>query len=241
MEEYPLGVEGIQDAVGTVPPGTNIILIGPPMSGKEIIAYNILYRGLVEGEGGILVTTGLSGEDVLRTLERNGFEIYPHVDRLGIVDCVSQSIGLKVGDTETIRRVSSPVNLTGVSVGVTSLMEELWRKKGVKKVRLVVNSLSTMLMYSNLQTVFRFLHVFVGRIKSAGALGIYMIEEGMHDEQTIVTLKQLVDGAIEIKSQEDAFFMRCVGVTPRPTKWYQYEIEGAKINIKYSYLRPGPE
>jgi hypothetical protein len=60
----------------------------------------------------------------------------------------------------------------------------------------VVHSLSTLLMYSNLQTVFRFLHVFTGRIQSVGALGLFAIDSTAHDEQTMNTLKQLFDGVI---------------------------------------------
>jgi hypothetical protein len=86
-------------------------------------------------------------------------------------------------------------------------------------------------MYSNIQTVFRFLHVFTGRIKAAGALGIYMIESGMHDEQAIATLKQLFDGLIEIKSENDKNLIRIVGVSPKPTPWFEYEIEGSNLKI----------
>jgi hypothetical protein len=86
-------------------------------------------------------------------------------------------------------------------------------------------------MYSNIQTVFRFLHVFTGRIKSTGALGIYVIESGMHDEQAIATLKQLFDGMIEIKSENDKNFIRVVGLSPKPTPWFEYEIEGANVKI----------
>jgi len=41
------------------------------------------------------------------------------------------------------------------------------RRSGIEQNRVMVHSLSTLLMYSDLQTVFRFLHVFTGRIQSA--------------------------------------------------------------------------
>jgi hypothetical protein len=64
-------------------------------------------------------------------------------------------------------------------------------------------SLSTLLMYSNLQTVFRFLHVFTGRIQSADALGVYVIDSTAHDDQTMNTLKQLFDGVIDVEEGDD--------------------------------------
>jgi hypothetical protein len=53
----------------------------------------------------------------------------------------------------------------------------------------------------------------------------------MHDEQAIATLKQLFDGLIEIKSENDKNLIRIVGVTPKPTPWFEYEIEGSNLKI----------
>jgi hypothetical protein len=64
-----------------------------------------------------------------------------------------------------------------------------------------VHSLSTLLMYSDLQTVFRFLHVFTGRVQSVDGLGLFAIDDSAHDEQTMNTLKQLFDGIV--RTRED--------------------------------------
>jgi len=53
----------------------------------------------------------------------------------------------------------------------------------------------------------------------------------MHDEQDITTLKQLFDGIIEIKSEKDKNLIRIVGLSSKPTSWFEYEIDGAKIKI----------
>jgi hypothetical protein len=86
-------------------------------------------------------------------------------------------------------------------------------------------------MYSNIQTVFRFLHVFTGRIKAAGAMGIFVVDSGMHDDPTITTLKQLFDGVIEIKEENDKKYIRTVGLSSKPTLWLEYAIEGGKLRI----------
>ena len=54
----------------------------------------------------------------------------------------------------------------------------------------------------------------------------------MHDEKTIVTLKQLFDGMIEIREGEDGYQMRVVGLTPKPTQWFDYEIDGVNIILR---------
>jgi len=67
----------------------------------------------------------------------------------------------------------------------------------------MVHSLSTLLMYSDLQTVFRFLHVFTGRIQSVNGLGLFSIDSTSHDEQAMNTLKQLFDGVITVPGDEE--------------------------------------
>jgi len=67
----------------------------------------------------------------------------------------------------------------------------------------MVHSLSTLLMYSDLQTVFRFLHVFTGRIQSVNGLGLFSIDSTSHDEQAMNTLKQLFDGVITVPEDEE--------------------------------------
>ena len=89
-----------------------------------------------------------------------------------------------------------------------------------------------MLMYSNLQTVFRFLHVMAGRVSMQGDLGIYVVDEGMHDSQTIATLKQLFNAVLQVKIEGDRTFVRAIGLTPRPTPWFEYEIVGQTAVIR---------
>jgi hypothetical protein len=53
----------------------------------------------------------------------------------------------------------------------------------------------------------------------------------MHDDQAVATLKQLFDGMIEIKSVEDKNFIRVVGISQKPTPWFEFEIDGHNIKI----------
>jgi len=67
-------------------------------------------------------------------------------------------------------------------------------------------------MYTNIQTLFRFLHVFTGRVKLAGAIGIYVVDEGMHDDKSINTLKQLFLALLEVKMDGEEKHLRLVGL-----------------------------
>jgi hypothetical protein len=67
----------------------------------------------------------------------------------------------------------------------------------------MVHSLSTLLMYSDLQTVFRFLHVFTGRVQSVDGLGLFSIDSTAHDDQSLNTLKQLFDGIVNVPEDDE--------------------------------------
>jgi hypothetical protein len=101
------------------------------------------------------------------------------LDRIGIIDCVTKIDS--VVKTENIKIASSPVDLTGIGVKISQFFDDFFIKKKIQKNQLHINSLSTILMYSNAQTVFSFLRIFTNRIKSIGALGIYLLDGGMHD------------------------------------------------------------
>ena len=193
-----------------VDPGTNLLIAGPPMSGKYNLALDILAAGSVRGEGSIVVSTKDGAERV-------SADFVEHVDEdsgpLGIVDSVTKQQGMApVEEDELVRYVSSPVDLTGMGIQLSELLQHFYRERGATQNRILMNSLSTLLMYSNLQTVFRFLHVFTGRVQSADALGLFVIDDSAHDTQTLSTLKQLFDGIVEVRESESGFEARLVGI-----------------------------
>jgi len=183
-------------------PGTNLLITGPPMAGKRRLALDILANGTDQGEGAIAVTTKDGGDKILDEYEKrvDGIEGKP----VGIVDCVTKQRGVSsVEDSPQLKYASSPVDMTGIGIKLSEFLQEFYERRGLTKNRVLLHSVSTLLMYSDLQTVFRFLHVFTGRVQSADALGLYVIDSTAHDDQTMNTLKQLFDGVIEV-SEEDA-------------------------------------
>ncbi len=229
MSDYTIGIKELDEYVGGIKKGSNIMFIGPPMSGKKTILNHIMYYGAAKNENAIItVTTRESATRILEWFKENQLAL--PMTRIGIVDCITKTLGGDAVDSENIKIASSPIDLTGIGIKISQFFEKFFMRKNTR-IQLHINSLSTILMYSNIQTVFRFLHIFTGRIKAAGALGIYVIESGMHDAQAVTALMQLFDGMIEIKSENDRNFIRIAGFNSKPTPWFEYEIEGATIRI----------
>jgi KaiC/GvpD/RAD55 family RecA-like ATPase len=184
-----------------VEPGTNLLVAGPPMTGKRDLAFEILAHGSRRGDGTIVVTTKDGGEDVREDLR----ELLGRDDGgpLGVVDCVSKQQGMNPSQSDDITYASSPKDMTGIGIQLSEFLQKFYKDGGIKRNRILLHSLSTLLMYSNLQTVFRFLHVFTGRVQSADALGVFVIDSTAHDKQTMSTLQQLFDGQIEVREADD--------------------------------------
>ncbi len=182
-----------------VEPGTNLLLTGPPLTGKRSLALDILAEGTEQGDAAIVVTTKDSADRILKDYaKRVSYEGKP----VAVVDCVTRQQGVSdVREDDRIKYASSPVDMTGIGIKLSEFLEAFYRNQGIERNRIMVHSLSTLLMYSDLQTVFRFLHVFTGRIQSVDGLGLFCIDSSAHDDQTMNTLKQLFDGIVE--TQED--------------------------------------
>jgi KaiC/GvpD/RAD55 family RecA-like ATPase len=213
---YKLGVPSIDDAVGGIGEGTSLLVTGNAPSYS--FSHETISESIESDEGTVYVTTERSAREVLEE-----YEDYD-TSRFGVVDCVSESQGLE--DTERkekVRFASSPSDMTGIGIEVSDLLEEFWENRGIERNRVCLESVSTLLMYSNLETVFRFLHVFTGRVRSIDGLGLFFIKPGMHDEKEFSTLRQLFDGRVEIKEDDGSTQIRVSGLTEEPTDWVSVE------------------
>jgi KaiC/GvpD/RAD55 family RecA-like ATPase len=197
-----------------VTPGTNLLVSGPPMTGKRDVAFDVLAHGCRRGDGAIVVTTKDSGDQVL---DECNDRVDEPVSAVGVVDCVSKQQGMNPRDSEHVAYASSPVDMTGIGIELSHFLETFY-ERGVTENRVLFDSLSTLLMYSDLQTVFRFLHVFTGRVQSADTLGLYIVDSTAHDDQAMSTLRQLFDGEVEVRETDDGSERRLKGVG-ETTEW----------------------
>ena len=200
----------------TVDPGTNVLISGPPLTGKRRLGMELLADGANAGEGSVIVTTRDSADRVVadyRSLLRA-----PDDTPYGVVDCVTQHQGRSVTDSATVKYASSPVDMTGIGIKFSEYVEEFYGGRGLERNRIMLDSLSTLLMYADLQTVFRFMHVFTSRIESADALGVFTIESTAHDAEAMNTLNQLFDGVVETGENTDEISIQLpspdTGVSP---------------------------
>jgi KaiC/GvpD/RAD55 family RecA-like ATPase len=182
----------------TVPPGTNVLVTGPPLTGKRQLGREVLTHGMANGEGGIVISTLDTAERVEELFGADdGQDWAEREERLGIVDCVTEHVGRSPTETERVRYAASPTDMTGIGIKFAESIEHFHCGHGIQRNRVLLNSVTTLLQYSSLQTVFRFLHALTTRVEEVDMVGVAVIESTVHDDETMETVRELFDGVVE--------------------------------------------
>jgi KaiC/GvpD/RAD55 family RecA-like ATPase len=205
------------DALTEVRPGTSILITGPAMSGKASLAMDLLKQGIRDGDGAVVVTTNDPAASVVDDFRTT----VPALEdaQLGVIDTRGDSGG-DDGPAEGVyvHHVSSPGDLTGIGIGITKALEGL-HNNGRENGRMALDSLSTMLTYTDKKTVFKLCHILSSRLDAAGYVGFFTIDSGAHDDQTLQVIKQAFDGMVEIRETADGSEARVKGLADGPTDW----------------------
>lgn len=203
-------------ALDEVPPGTNVVVLGPSMIGKKELAYQLIASDYDSDEGILCVTTD-SVENVCRRLDRHIGSLDP--TRVGIIDIAGRDHDSAFD--LPVENVSSPNDLTGISIG-TAKLSKYFAQHGISDVRYGFISISTLLHYRSEQTVFQFLHVYTQRIRETGGLGLYTLDTDTHDQRIVNTIRSQFDGAIELReSDAGELEFRARGFGRAPTSWHR--------------------
>lgn len=172
-------------------PGTSLLVTGPS-SDAEAMLFDILTDG-PPGETKIVITTNRPAAQITDAFRER--DVDPRND-LGIVDATGQN---SPDDDEVyVERLGTPADLTGISLEFAKLVQRFERAGAGNRIRIGLASTSTLLMYSDVQTVFRFLHVFTSRIQTAGLFGVFTLDPGMHDDQTVNTVRAIFDAEARV-------------------------------------------
>lgn len=201
----------------SVKPGTNVLVTGPAMSGKRALMLDILARGANQGDGAVVVTANDGGATINEQF-RSRVSLGETYFR--IIDTVGSNPEGELADV--IHTCSSPGDLTGIGIEFSQISKEA-NTTGVDRVRLAFDSLSPLLMYVELERLFRFLHVFTQQIQSNDWLGLFAIDPESHDKQTINTINQLFDGMLELRDDGDRREIRARGFGEAPTGWVAFD------------------
>ncbi|TAJ43403.1 RAD55 family ATPase [Methanofollis fontis] len=204
MDPFRSGIEKIDGEIGGIRPGSNILLLAPPFADAERLAYFLTEPG--DSDYTIVISTDQDAQDIVASY--NLPDSASH--RLWIIDCITKTMTPTVPDEEQVKFVGSPVDLTGMGIKFTKILDAIQRTEsanatipGTPRIRVCINSLSSFLVYTKLESIYRFFHILSARIRRMNGIAVYILNPEGVDEKTLSTLKQLMNGLIEVKEDEN--------------------------------------
>jgi len=233
MYSYRTGIPYIDDASGGFDAGSNILILAPPMSYAEQLAFALTKP--LPGEYGIILSTNERASEVVDTFRIAG------TDKrfIGVIDAITKSSTPSIADTQRLTFVSSPTDLTGIGIKFSNMIETIFAGEFSEgepglfppPVRFCVNSISTLLMYRRLEVLYQFLHVLTAKLKKIEGVGIYLINKESFDERTLSLIKQLMNAVIEVKVENNNGYLRVQGIHGVPGEWRRFSVNRGTVTI----------
>jgi len=223
------GIERLDELLkGGIPLKANVLVYAPPFIGKEIILKRFALSGLKNNEGVIFVLTDYSFSELREEMLKldASYREYESRGMVRYIDVYSESVELKEKDEKVIF-IDSPVNREKIASSIVQVQRE-----NPIFSRMVFDSLSTLIVYSDAKAVFRFLQVLSGICSRMGLTSMFSMTRGMHDEIEVQTMKHLMDGVIELREEGAKNQLRVQGCGEVISRyWIDYALEGDEIRI----------
>lgn len=195
--------------------GATVLVHGPPMIGKRERVVQGLAATAAAGDCVVVTTTDVDATEVFAELET--YVDQRTLDRVGIVDCTG---GEQTDDDHRIAYASSPADLTGIGVGISELLADLHDTYEDPTIHAMLDSLSTVFLYSGSDRVLQFVHILGQRVSETGGVGI-LLAHSDGDDTTRGMLETLVDGVVEMRLRDDDLEARTSGFAGAATDWHR--------------------
>lgn len=208
---------GSDSPIADLPQDATLVVAGPPMTGKYTVMLSVLVQ---HTDDAIVISTKNAAERVRADFEEivDGREY----GRVGVIDCVSHPEQVEDADSELIKRVQSPENLTRIGVKFTELFELFYSNDPPSNTGVGLHSISQLLMHSELKNVYQFLQVLMGQIRSADWLGVAVVDTNL-DEEQLQTIYHHFDGIVQTRENDAGQReLRVRGITPAATEWMAF-------------------
>lgn len=172
------------------------MLVGPLGSGKTTYAEAFLAEGIRLGFPAIFVTTDVSPRVIRNDMSRHGWTIEEEEasGQFVFIDGYSERMGApSPGGSRSLAKVD---DISELGIVLSEVLEKL------VVARVVIDSLSTLILHSNEATMPRAVQRLSGRITQSSHSIMYVLEEGVHDEKTYATFSYMADAVLRFRVDE---------------------------------------
>lgn len=201
------------------PDKSAILIVGPPGIGKEALGYWFTQSGLTQGDFCVYVTR-LPVREVLQDVKGFGVDMQRRVPFWMASDGGQAKFDVN--------------DLASTSFGIKDLLKQ----NGSRRMRVVIDALSPLLMLNEAETVYKFLSQLLAEVKQYDAVLLATLEEGMHKPEVLTAMQQLFDGVVELRLYEEGLkvipllrIRKMRGVPPRPG-YYNFAFTDSGMEVK---------
>lgn len=230
------GIPRLDDMLlGGVPFGSNVMIWGPPFTGKQILINRFVIEGIEKDIPCIIVTVEKPAAEIkaeLRTYPLNYTE-YEKNGLIKYIDIYSKRMDMacKESNVEYIKDIN---DLDIITMSINNLQDKLKQHSEYYR---VVFPLSALLTNLKVYDVFRFLENLTGRCKRDNSVALYTLTKGIRSDTELQILRHLVDGLIEFKEENSKTYLRVQGVCEVQTRsWVQYHFTEREIKFGSFFL-----
>jgi KaiC/GvpD/RAD55 family RecA-like ATPase len=132
----------------------------------------------------IYVTTNKPYQNIVTGCKKSGIKS----DRIFFIDCISKHIGVKAGESANCLFIDSPQSLTTIGIAINEATKNL-----TGETVLLLDSLSTMLLYNDANTIGRFSNFIINKMRAAGIGTIVLALESDIEKDIIHQVTSFVD------------------------------------------------
>ena len=236
-KKFSTGTKRLDDLLyGGIPPGSSVLFIGPPFSGKETGILAFLAEGLRNGIPAIIITTSKSPSD----LSRDFAPIMPdllELERVGLVrwlDATSAEYADRKSSDKFRKnyvKVDGPDDLAGIIEGLDKLTSDI-RSEMYESFKLGYLSLSTSISHVGDMEATKFVQAMARTIRDLNSVGMFALEKGMHSEQQIESIQHLMDGSFIIKVDKQKYYLSVVGIGEVQSRdWIEFKLTNSALVI----------
>ncbi|PSP93317.1 hypothetical protein BRC91_10235 [Halobacteriales archaeon QS_4_62_28] len=201
--------------IDSIPGGTTLLCVGPPMAGKRRLALRLLATRVTNDDTTVLVSTDSSSAAVRAEYES---EIEHATPSVGVADCAGDAYG-GPADEDRTRHVSIPADLGSVGVAAMDLFETLGSGREDAVDRVGVLSLTTLALNATVDKTIRFVHSLTQIVEQRDGLGVMTAHADSLDRSELAQIQSLVDGTIGVRERGDGVQMRVSGLDSVPENW----------------------
>jgi len=150
-----------------------------------------IIKNLVQEKGlkGIYITINRPYQNLIEMFSRKGID----TDKIFFIDAITKVTGGKEVDVKNCVFLDSPTNLTDIAIAMRQAVNFMEGEKFI-----FVDAISTLLIYNNDQSVIKFAHFIIGRIRDWKAEGIIISILKDMDEKLKSQLTEFCDSKIEV-------------------------------------------